>query len=126
MPPVSEGEPQTYAILDWKSDIMPTEDFSSGVALQKKVDEDYAIQRTLYSYCLVKWLKAFYPQKEFAQNFTEQFGGIYYVFARGTHKETTNGIYAQTWNSWTDLETAFNEIRDEKITHTAQTEKEQN
>ena len=42
--------------------------------------------------------------------FNKHFGGIYYVFVRGCNKDTSNGIYAQTWQSWDVLEKAFLEI----------------
>ena len=40
----------------------------------------------------------------------KHFGGIYYVFIRGCKKDTPNGIYAQTWESYSDLEKEFNKI----------------
>jgi exodeoxyribonuclease V beta subunit len=42
--------------------------------------------------------------------YKENFGGIYYVYARGCQKEKTNGIYAHTWSSFAELEAAYNEI----------------
>lgn len=54
----SEGNIR-YSILDWKSDVMPDGDYRAE-NIRKRVDEDYSVQRVLYSYCLIKWLKQFY------------------------------------------------------------------
>ncbi len=97
-----------YSILDWKSDTL-SEDFvsySDFNELKKHVDKAYAIQRVLYSYCLIKWLKQYYKTSE-DEIFNHHFGGIYYVFVRGCNKGSTNGVYVQTWNSWLDLEKEF-------------------
>lgn len=108
---------QYYSILDWKSDSLNEdfEAFNNYDSLQKRVNEHYSIQRVLYSYCLIKWLKSFYPDLSEGEIFEKHFGGIYYVFLRGCNKETSNGIYAQTWDSYVELEKAFNEIIDTQI-----------
>lgn len=97
-----------YSVLDWKSDTL-SEDFTSysdPSELKKHVDKAYAIQRVLYSYCLIKWLKQYYKLTE-EEIFNNHFGGIYYVFVRGCNKGSTNGVYVQTWSSWSDLEKEF-------------------
>lgn len=107
-----------YSILDWKSDILKypeeTDDnknaYSDIEIITRKVDEEYSIQRVLYSYCLIKWLKQFYRISE-EEIFKQHFGGIYYVFVRGCHADSSNGVYAQTWNSFKDLEDSFNKIK---------------
>lgn len=107
-----------YSILDWKSDILKypeeTDDnknaYSDIEIITRKVDEEYSIQRVLYSYCLIKWLKQFYRISE-EEIFEQHFGGIYYVFVRGCHAGSSNGVYAQTWNSFKDLEDSFNKIK---------------
>lgn len=101
---------QRYSILDWKSDVLEN-DIYSDVAIQAKVDEDYSIQRALYSYCLVKWLKQFYPEKSDEEIFDQHFGGIYYVFLRGTQEGKSNGIYAHTWKSFDELQQAFDKLK---------------
>ena len=106
-----------YSILDWKSDSINQEDlisYNNLEDLKKRVDKYYSIQRVLYSYCLIKWLHNFY-QEDYEKIFNEHFGGIYYVFIRGCEIDSSNGIYAQTWKSWKDLEEAFNYIVDNKI-----------
>ena len=72
--------------------------------------------------------KFYYSEKDFpqaitsyakalkAKNLTEEeifkkhFGGIYYVFLRGTRAGEGNGIYAQTWDSFETLKEAFGNV----------------
>lgn len=106
-----------YCVLDWKSDRL-NDDFTSysdGAELKKQVDEHYSIQRVLYCYCLIKWLKAFEPEKTEDDIFSEKFGGIYYVFVRGCNADTGNGIYAHTWDSFADLEKEYKKIVRERV-----------
>ena len=106
-----------YSIVDWKSDRL-NEDFvsySDPVNLKQHVDECYSIQRVLYSYCLINWLKQSMPNKSHEQIFNDHFGGVYYIFLRGCNENTSNGVYAQTWNSWDDLEQSFKEIVKYKV-----------
>ena len=106
-----------YSILDWKSDRLNDDfvSYSKENSLKKHVDECYSIQRVLYSYCLIKWLKLSMPKTSYQSIFEKHFGGVYYVFLRGCNKDTSNGVYAQTWASWQDLETSFNEIVKSKV-----------
>lgn len=109
---VNDEEVDVYSVLDWKSDTINNYEFlsySQAEELKKHVDKHYAIQRVIYSYCLIKWLKQFYPGTE-DEVFNKHFGGVYYVFVRGCNDGKSNGIYAQTWNSWQDLEKALLEI----------------
>lgn len=106
---------KVYSVLDWKTDSMEAEDYANNAILKNHTDRHYSIQRVLYSYCLIKWLKQFNPGKTEQEIFEEQYGGIYYVFVRGVNAETSNGIYAQTWNNWADLKSAFDEIVSEKL-----------
>ncbi len=99
-----------YSVLDWKSDVLEN-DIYSDAAIQAKVDEDYSIQRVLYSYCLIKWLGKFYTEKSDAEIFDQHFGGIYYVFLRGTQGGKTNGIYSHTWKTFDELQKAFDKIK---------------
>lgn len=106
-----------YSIVDWKSDNL-SEDFESYSkvdSLKKHVDDCYSIQRVLYSYCLIKWLKMYMPTLSEQEIFDKHFGGIYYVFLRGCNSNNGNGIYCQTWNSYSDLEKSFNEIINAKV-----------
>ena len=107
-----------YSILDWKSDRINDTDllsFKDPNDLKKHVDNCYSIQRVLYSYCLIKWLKTFYPSKSEEQIFNDHFGGIYYVFLRGCNSKTSYGVYSQTWESFKDLQDSFDQIVKEKV-----------
>lgn len=106
-----------YSILDWKSDTLNDEfiSYNNVIDLKEHVDTCYSIQRTLYSYTLIKWLKNIYKDKSEEEIFNQHFGGIYYVFVRGCQKGITNGVYSHTWSSYLDLEKAFNEIIKDKI-----------
>ena len=102
-----------YCILDWKSDTINDNDLLSYNNLndiKKRVDGHYSIQRVLYSYTLVNWLYSCNIESSLEEVFKKHFGGIYYVFIRGCKKNTPNGIYAQTWESYSDLEKEFNKI----------------
>ena len=106
-----------YYILDWKSDGL-NENFISYAnkeSIKKHVDECYSIQRVLYSYCLIKWLKQFYKHMSEEEIFNTYFGGIYYIFVRGCNNNVSNGVYLQTWNTYFDLTKAFDEIIKEKV-----------
>lgn len=105
-----------YYILDWKSDTLNDEflSYSDLDELKKHTDKLYSIQRVLYSYCLIKWLEPLLNKNE-EEIFKNYFGGIYYVYIRGCNMNTGNGIYAQKWNSYKELEDAFNMIIKKKI-----------
>lgn len=101
-----------YSILDWKSDGL--EDYAPET-VRKQVDDHYCVQRVLYSYCLIQWLKQFYGKGteenlDEPQIFERHFGGVYYVFLRGTRGGTDSGIYAQTWQSYKQLKQAYDNI----------------
>jgi exodeoxyribonuclease V beta subunit len=101
-----DGE-KRYSILDWKSDGL--EDYAPAT-VRKRVDDHYCVQRVLYSYCLIQWLKQFYGNDE-AEVFENRFGGVYYVFLRGTRGGTGSGVYAQTWKDYASLEKAFENVK---------------
>lgn len=99
---------EVYSLLDWKSDTLP--DYSESERANHSV-EKYSIQMVLYSYCLVKWLKTFpkYSSMDYNEIYKNHFGGIYYVYLRGTKAGTDNGIFAQKWENWKMLNTIFND-----------------
>ena len=99
---------EVYSLLDWKSDTLP--DYSESETANHSV-EKYSIQMVLYSYCLVKWLKTFpkYCSMDYNEIYKNHFGGIYYVYLRGTKAGTDNGIFAQKWENWKMLNTIFND-----------------
>lgn len=120
-----------YSILDWKSDTLENYSYKN---IKEKVDHEYSVQRVLYSYCLIQWLKQFYGKRKNAsgvvegldeqQIFKKHFGGIYYAFLRGTvgdenspisetSKPVCHGIYAQTWKNYATLKAAYEQVRNE-------------
>lgn len=106
-----------YSIVDWKSDYLNndldnlgTNIYASMEELRDHVNNSYSIQRVLYAYTLIKWLKSYYTNESYEDIFNNHFGGIYYIFIRGCNQETGNGIYCQTWNSFSNLEEAFKQI----------------
>ena len=106
-----------YSILDWKSDSL-TDDFDSfgsDTVLEEHTNNSYAIQRVLYAYCLIKWLQNIYPNESCEEIFNHHFGGVYYVYLRGCIKNTSNGIYAQTWPDFKTLKQAFDNIIAKRI-----------
>ncbi len=106
---------EIYSLVDWKSNSLDFAQEMDGDLFKNITDEKYAIQRVMYSYCLILWLKEFYGGDE-ESVFNERFGGIYYVYVRYCQKDTSKGIYAQTWNSWSDLKEAFKNICERLIT----------
>jgi len=105
-----------YSIADWKSDRTNDEftSYSDAEELKKHVDGHYSIQRTLYAYCLILWLKLYIPGLTEEEIFEKHFGGVYYIFLRGCSKDTGNGIYCKTWKSWDELKSSFKEIMSQK------------
>ena len=102
-----DGDKEYYSVLDWKSNLLKKYDSESSF---EAVKEHYSIQMVLYSYCLIKWLCSIWNEASPEKVYKENFGGIYYVFARGCKKDKNNGIYAHTWSSFAELETAYREI----------------
>lgn len=106
-----------YSIVDWKSDTL-NEDFEAYNkvdSLAKHVNDCYSIQRVLYSYCLIKWIKMHNNHLTEQEIFEKHFGGVYYIFIRGCNLNTGNGVYCQTWDSYEDLKKSYDEIMKKKI-----------
>lgn len=100
-----------YSILDWKSDLLESDKhYASYEHLKSRTNDKYSIQRVLYSYCLIKWLRQFYPELDESEIFNRHFGGVYYVYVRGCNPNNGNGIYAHTWANYEKLEAAFQNI----------------
>ncbi|MGN1399790.1 MAG: UvrD-helicase domain-containing protein [Erysipelotrichaceae bacterium] len=104
-------------IIDWKSDSLNQQfnSYSDLKQLEKHVDDSYSIQRTLYGYYLIEALAEKYPQETKSEIFQKHFAGVCYVFLRGAVKDTSNGIYCQSWNSYDDLKNSFEEIIQDKV-----------
>ncbi len=108
-----------YSVLDWKSDSLNLEEgftsYSDYEVLKQHTSKHYAIQRVLYSYTLIKYLNEFYNGETLEDTFNKHFGGIYYVYLKGCNKNTFNGIYSQTWDSFKELEDAYKNIVKVKV-----------
>lgn len=106
-----------YSIIDWKSDNLSDtfNSYNNLNDLKTQVDERYSIQRVLYSYTLIKFLKSIYKDKDEESIFKNHFGGIYYVFIKGCKKNTPNGIYSHSWNSFKELKESYDEIIYKKV-----------
>lgn len=102
------NDKNVYSILDWKTDLLDEEDYADYNTLKSHTDKNYSIQRVLYSYCLIQWLKQFYPKESEKEIFNNHFGGIYYVYVRGCHSGNGNGIYIHPWKDYDALEKEFN------------------
>ena len=104
---------ERYSVLDWKTNVLEPESYASVTDLKAVVDKEYEVQRVLYSYCLIEWLKSFTDYKDLSEEeiFEQHFGGVYYVFVRGCCEGTSNGIYAQTWDSYQELEKAYVNVK---------------
>lgn len=94
-----------YYIIDWKSDYL---DHYDKVIVGQKVDDDYAVQRVLYPYVLIKWLARMLGKEEL-DVFNDNFGGMYYVFLRGTVKGSKQGTHYYIWDNYSQLEHEYNE-----------------
>ena len=110
---IPETGKEVYCIVDWKSDFLEAKDYSNGKELTNHTNNRYSIQRVLYSYSLIKWLNIFYPKETEEEVFENHFGGIYYIYIRGTIAGSCSGIYARTWKNWQELEAAFKAIFEE-------------
>jgi len=106
-----------YSVLDWKSDRLTDEfiSYSDADSMKEHIDDLYSIQRVLYSYTLIKWLKNFNKNLSYEEIFEKHFGGVYYVCIRGCNENTGNGIYAHSWDGFDALERNYNEIITERI-----------
>lgn len=110
---IAENDKEVYCVLDWKSDSLDAKGYSNEKELTSHTNNRYSIQRVLYSYTLIKWLCTFYTNENEEEIFENHFGGIYYVYLRGTVAGTCSGIYSRTWKNWQELETAFKTIFEE-------------
>lgn len=102
-----DGDKEYYSVLDWKSNLLDKYDSQASF---EAVREHYSIQMILYSYCLIQWLSSI-MHKNLEDVFNENFGGIYYVFARGCMAGDNSGIYAHTWSSFEKLQTDYEKVK---------------
>ncbi len=79
-----------YYILDWKTNWLGNDchSYSHENLGQAMSDHDYFLQAKIYTFALQKYLKI-----TRAETFDEIFGGIFYLFVRGTLTSSSQGVY---------------------------------
>lgn len=99
-----EGDKRRFYILDWKSDGL--EVYNDDRMILQVEAREYSVQKVLYTYYLIRWLKTFsdFPQSE-EEIFENHFGGIYYVFARGAENDEKS-ILSHTFEAPCDSQEA--------------------
>ncbi len=86
-----EWEDRIY-LLDWKSNWLGNqiEDYNQEAISQSMAHHSYFLQYHLYTVASLRYLK--FRNPDF--NYDTQFGGVYYLFIRGMHRDYPgNGIY---------------------------------
>lgn len=102
-----------YYLLDWKSDCLASYD-DKGMNAQMEARE-YTLQRVLYSYYLVEWLKTYYSGTA-EEVFEKHFGGMFYVFARGEENNSEDNpqkcvLSSLDFNDYETLKQKYEEIK---------------
>ncbi len=102
-----------YYLLDWKSDCLASYD-DKGMGAQMEARE-YTLQRVLYSYYLVEWLKTYYSGTA-EEVFEKHFGGMFYVFARGAENDSEDNpqkcvLSSLDFNDYKTLKQKYEEIK---------------
>lgn len=102
-----------YYLLDWKSDCLASYD-DKGMNAQMEARE-YTLQRVLYSYYLVEWLKTYYSGTA-EEIFEKHFGGMFYVFARGEENNSEDNpqkcvLSSLDFNDYKTLKQKYEEIK---------------
>lgn len=102
-----------YYLLDWKSDCLVSYD-DKGMEAQMEARE-YTLQRVLYSYYLVEWLKTYYSGTA-EEIFEKHFGGMFYVFARGAENNSEDNpqkcvLSSLDFNDYETLKQKYEEIK---------------
>ncbi|MFN9710078.1 MAG: UvrD-helicase domain-containing protein [Bacteroidota bacterium] len=80
-----------YYLLDWKSNHLGNrpEDYHAAALAETMEAHNYYLQYYFYSLALYRYLRLRIPGFDYSQ----QFGGVYYLFVRGMRKGTDYGIY---------------------------------
>ncbi|TGM41752.1 exodeoxyribonuclease V subunit beta [Leptospira biflexa] len=91
---------QKFYIVDYKSNLLPNNDYSSEAVANAVRDKGYLFQKSVYSFILFEYLKSLFGP-DIA---LEKFGGVYYLFLRGMLGDNQTGIYSDLKHSdsvWT-------------------------
>lgn len=93
-----------FCVLDWKSNFI--QDYSTEGLNKSMVEENYTVQRALYSFVVVEWLASLKNQTSLAHKekiYEEFFGGVYYCYLRGTEANTPRGFHCSRYSNYKDL-----------------------
>ncbi|TGK92541.1 exodeoxyribonuclease V subunit beta [Leptospira levettii] len=103
-----------FYIVDYKSNLLPNNDYSSEAVASAVRDKGYLFQKSVYSFILFEYLKSLFGP----EGALDRFGGVYYLFLRGMSGDKQTGIYSDLKHSdseWT-LE-QFDEIKKEVMAY---------
>ncbi|MFT4062489.1 MAG: exodeoxyribonuclease V subunit beta [Edaphocola sp.] len=80
-----------YYILDWKSNYLgyKEDDYTKESLLQAMNEHNYHLQYLIYTLAAKKYLGSRMPDFDYEKHF----GGVVYVFLRGVHAGSSNGIF---------------------------------
>jgi len=80
-----------YYILDWKSNHLGNklEDYGPDQLEEAMKASNYNLQYLIYTVALKRWLESRIPDFDYYKHF----GGVLYVFLRGTREGQETGIY---------------------------------
>lgn len=91
---------QKFYIVDYKSNLLPNNDYSVEAVVSAVRDKGYLFQKSVYSFILFEYLKSLFGPEVAL----DKFGGVYYLFLRGMSGDKQTGIYSDLKHSdseWT-------------------------
>ncbi|WCL48548.1 UvrD-helicase domain-containing protein [Leptospira sp. GIMC2001] len=84
-----------YYIADYKSNLLKNYSIEALEAVINDPKTQYNLQRDIYAFALVEYLKSIFGLEEALK----KFGGVYYLFLRGMQSGSSEGIYFDfDWN----------------------------
>ncbi|TGL57041.1 exodeoxyribonuclease V subunit beta [Leptospira kemamanensis] len=91
---------QKFYIVDYKSNLLPNNDYSVEAVVSAVRDKGYLFQKSVYSFILFEYLKSLFGPS----GALDKFGGVFYLFLRGMSGDKQTGIYSDLKHSdseWT-------------------------
>jgi exodeoxyribonuclease V beta subunit len=84
---------EKYYILDWKSNFLGDQlrHYDQNAVLNAMNENNYHLQYLIYALAVEKFLKSKQPTFDFEK----QFGGVIYLFLRGTRSNENSGVFVQ-------------------------------
>jgi exodeoxyribonuclease V beta subunit len=82
-----------YYILDWKSNFLGDQlhHYDQSAVMNAMNENNYHLQYLIYALAVEKFLKSKLPNFDFEK----QFGGVIYLFLRGTRSNENSGVFVQ-------------------------------